>query len=72
MGNKALEAETTYTLYFMQLTANGVARITHVEAHDDEQATQIAATWPWAGPVEIWNGDRMIGRLEPDDAPWAA
>lgn len=72
MHSRTPGADTTYTLYFMQPAAERVARITHVEAPDVNRATEIARAWPWAGPIEIWQGDRLIGRLELDDGPWAA
>jgi hypothetical protein len=45
----------------------GIERVEIVEAEDDDNAVEVARTLQNEWGIEVWDQDRYIGRVEPQD-----
>jgi hypothetical protein len=63
---RLLQEKRLFRAYHMGATG-GIERVEIVEAEDDDNAVEVARALQNEWGIEIWDQDRYIGRVEPQD-----
>jgi hypothetical protein len=51
-----------YRIFFLEMKAN---KATVIDCESDEQAVKVAARLLAAQPIELWQGERLVTRIDP-------